>query len=108
MKSTNKIASAVIGLAMAASPLAYAQTATNADHSHDHSAPVSKSEAKKPAKGHGSDHGKCTDKSSASNCKDHGNMSDEQHQKMMQQHMDDHQNMMKHPMGDQQKMQKSQ
>ena len=108
MKSTNKIASAVIGLAMAASPLAYAQTATNADHSHDHSAPVSKSEAKKPAKGHGSDHGKCTDKSSTSNCKDHGNMSDEQHQKMMQQHMDDHQNMMKQQMGDQQKMPKSQ
>ncbi len=108
MKSTNKIVSAVIGLAMAASPLAYAQTATNADHSHDHSAPASKTDAKKPAKGHGSDHGKCTDKSSTSNCKDHGSMSDEQHQKMMQQHMDDHQNMMKHPMGDQQKMQKSQ
>lgn len=108
MKSTNKIAIAVIGLAMAASPLTYAQTATSTDHSHDHSAPAAKTEAKKPAKAHGSDHAKCTDKSSASNCKDHGNMSDEQHQKMMQQHMDDHQNMMKHPMGDQQKMPKTQ
>ena len=69
MKSTNKIAIAVIGLAMAASPLKYAQTATNTDHSHDHSAPASKSEVKKPSKAQGSDHGKCTDKSSASNCK---------------------------------------
>jgi len=107
MKSTNKIAIAVIGLAMAASPLTYAQTASSTEHSHDHSMPVGQSDAKKPVKSRGSDQGKCADQLSMSHCNDHGKMSDEQHQKMMQKHMDGHQNMMKHQMDDQQRVQKS-
>lgn len=105
MKSTNKLALAVIGLVMISSPLTYAQTATGTSHDHDQSATAASHAApKKPAKSKRGSQDNCMDKSSM-NCNDHGNMSDDDHQKMMQKHMDDHQNMMKQHMQDHQNMQ---
>ncbi len=97
MKSTNKLALAVIGLVMISSPLTYAQTATGTSHDHDQSAAAESHAApKKPVK------------STRGNQGGHGSMSDADHHKMMQKHMDDHQKMMKQHMDDHQNMQNHQ
>lgn len=92
MRSMNKMVIGVIGLAMTFTPLVFAQTSDTSSHDHQH--PTASGSA--PS---------ATSSSSQSNAKnkkpmnqmqghDHGNMMDDQHQKMMQKHMDDHQKML--------------
>lgn len=103
MRSTNKIAIGVIGLAMTFTPLAFAQTSETSSHDRQHTTASGPAASAMPS----------ASQSNAKNKKpmnqmqghDHDNMMDDQHQKMMQKHMDDHQNMMKDHMNDHQKMQ---
>jgi hypothetical protein len=98
MKKRSKFVAAVAAFAMVAGTSALAQTQPqNSDaaaHDHQHGSQTTQQpsgKSSKPVSG---------TKSNSKMMPDHGNMSDADHQKMMQQHMSDHQNMMQKHMDD--------